>query len=320
MPTPRRRQMTRRLRSAWLPLLLAGCVIENPTPPASGPVLYGNGLPLMSGNQVAGAALDLRAFAAELAFTLPAESREVLRAIHRTELARLEAIRLGISISSELVEERVRQFEQELRGSLGSSQGEAEPPDESPLDRWSQERYGQNWAPIRQVFATHVADNLRYQLVLRASAYEVSRLRLLWLVAREEATAQEWQRSIQAGRDPKSLLTQSLLRPPLADGSWPPLPLWPGELLAEMGQEAQAGSVLGPLRFPGDATWRVAFVLEVLPPSAIPPQNILLQDLETRQVDPLEARAWLEAMSLRYTASNEFPSVQAPKPAFVPLR
>jgi hypothetical protein len=320
MPAHRRRKMTRRPRPACLLLLLAGCVIENPTPAAPGPVLYGNGLPLMSGNQVAGAALDLRAFAAELAFTLPAESREVLRAIHRTELARREAMRLGISVSSELVEQRMDRFEQELRGSVGEAPDLAGAEELAPLDRWSQERYGQDWEPTRQVFAHHVADNLRYQLVLRASSYEVPRLRLLWLVARDEATAQGWQRSIQAGRDPMSFLGESLLRPPLADGSWPPLPLWPGELLAEMGQEAQAGSILGPLRFPGDATWRVAFVLEVLPPSAIPPQSVLLDNLEARQVDPLEARAWFEAMSLRYTASNEFPSVQAPKPAFVPLR
>lgn len=316
----RRRQMARRRWPVLATLALTACVIEQPSPPVASGLLYGNGLPLMSGNQVAGAALDLRAFAAEMAFTLPEESREVLRAVHRSEMARLEALRLGLGLTPDLVEQRVASFEQELRRSLDDAPTAAANAGESPLDRWSLERYGLDWAKLRQVFARHIEDNLRYQLVLRASSYEVPRLRLIWLVGRDEATAQAWQRSLQAGRDPKGLLAESLLLPPLADGSWPPLPLWPGELLAEVGQKAAPGTVLGPLRFPGDATWRVAFVLEVLPPSAIPPQPVLLADLTARPVDPLEARAWFEAMSLRYTASNEFPSVTGPNPAFVPLR
>ena len=69
-------------------LLALGCAGGPTAPP---PTPFGGGVPLAGGSLVDGAALDLRAFAAELAFTMPEESREVLRALQRTEMARLEA-------------------------------------------------------------------------------------------------------------------------------------------------------------------------------------------------------------------------------------
>ena len=294
-------------------LLALGCTGGPTAPP---PTPFGGGVPLAGGSQVAGAALDLRAFAAELAFTMPEESREVLRALQRTEMARLEADRLGLVPPADLVQERLEAFEAELRGSL---EGEGDGTD--PLEDWSRGRYDRSWSEVRLIFARHLEDNLRYRLALRAAASEVPRLRLIWLVARDEATAAGWARSVGAGRDPKTLLGESLLPPPLADGSWPPLPVWEAGPLGPDAAAARAGDLLGPLRLEGDASWRVAFVLEVLPPQAgVPPLSVLLAGLEERPIDPLEARSWFEAMAGRYTAEAVLPDISAPSPAFVPLR
>lgn len=267
---------------------------------------------LLNGVMIEQSALDMGAFVAEMQFVFPQQSAEIVRSMMRTEFARREAKRLDIRLPQAAVEATVADLENNLLAGLG--------PD-ADLDAWSQQQHQQSWASMRPLYQRHLADNLLYQVVLRADAIHSGRVKTWWLISRTEEQAQNWARSLDSERDPAAMLKESLIPGPEADGSYPPiahyLPGEAGELLAT----AEAGQILGPLQLPGDYSWMVGRVIEVLPPRAeLPPLSVLLDDLRRHPVGPLEARAWFEEMSRRYTASANFAPISAPLEAFVPIR
>ena len=83
-----------------------------------------------------------------------------------------------------------------------------------------------------------------------------------------------------------------------------------GDALAAAGP----GEVVGPLRFDGDRAWRVALLMERLPPQEPPSRDVLLAGLRARPVSAVEARAWFEAMLRRYTAKAGPLPVSSPTP------
>ena len=266
----------------------------------------------VGGVSVSGAGLDLRAYVAGMAFVFPDESTEMARSLARTEMARLEAQRLDIRIPDSRVEDAMDLFSKSLLAQLGL---------DVSLDDWSMDRHGFPWLQMRPLYARHLADNLLYQAVLRADAYLNGRVGLYWFLSADEGEAQAWAVSLRSGRDPKALVMESLLPGPLADGNFPPMTKeLPGTAGAVL-EKAKVGQVLGPMQLPGDRTWRVGMVYAVLPPAAqLPPVEALLTELETQPVDALEARAWFEKMSLRYTATTEISPFSGPTQAFELLR
>jgi hypothetical protein len=268
--------------------------------------------PSVEGVSVAGAGLDLRAYVAGMAFVFPEESAEMARSLARTEMARLEAQRLDIRIPEARVEEAMDLFANSLLAQLGPG---------VTLDDWSEARHAFPWARMRPHYRDHLAENLLYQAVLRADAYLAGRVGLYWFLSGEEGEAHSWAVSLRSGRDPKALVAESLLPGSNPDGSFPPMT---HELPGAAGQalrEAKVGQVVGPMQLPGDRTWRVGLVVVVLPGvSQLPPVEALLAELESQPIDALEARAWFEKMSLRYTATTEISPFSGPTQAFELLR
>ena len=266
----------------------------------------------VDGVAVAGAGLDLRAYVAGMAFVFPDESAEMARSLVRTEMARLEAQRLDIRIPDSRVEDAMDLFSKSLLAQLGA---------DASLDDWSLDRHGSPWLQMRPLYRSHLADNLLYQTVLRADAYLSGRVGLFWYLGADEGDAKSWAMSLRSGRDPKSLVVESLLPGPLADGSFPPMTKELPGIAGEVLQDARIGQVVGPMQLPGDRTWRVGLVYAVFPPfTQLPPVEALLTELEAHPLDALEARAWFEKMSLRYTATMEISPFSGPTQAFELLR
>ncbi len=260
--------------------------------------------------QADGRGLDARAFAAEAAFLFPDEARALGRSLMRAELARLEGDRLGLEPPAEQVEQAL---ELALAGIAGGL------PEGGSFEDWARERYGRSGAEVRGVIRRHLAENLRYQLVLRADAATVGRVRLHLLVSRDLEQAEAWAGKLRQGADPRALIAESL--DPGADGLGERLlPAYLPDPLGAALRQTEPGEVLGPLQLPGDRAWFVARLAERLPAASTPPPRaVLLEGLEASPVDPLEARAWYEEMLRRYTAREALPAIQAPNPAFVPL-
>jgi len=262
----------------------------------------------VAGVAVDGAGLNLRAYVAQMNFVFPDESAELTRSMVRTEMARLEAERLAVVIPKDRVDRAFQSFENGLIAQLGSS---------STPDEWAMARHDALWREVMPLYRMHLAQNLRYQVVLRADARLTGRVGMFWFITGELQEAQRWASSLEAGRDPKSLLQESLIPGPNPDGSYPPVSReLPGEA-GERLQNAGVGQIIGPIQFEGDRSWRVGVVTAIFPPEAeLPPIAILLDELENQPVDALEARAWFEKMSRRYTVSTSLSSFSGPTQAF----
>jgi len=267
---------------------------------------------LLEGVSLQDSALAMNSFVAEMQFVFPQQSAEISRSLLRTALAQREAQRLGIQLPRVAVESAITTLEKSVLQSLGA-QGD--------LDAWSYAQHQQSWAAVRPQYARHLADNLLYQTVLRADAMLHGRVKMWWMLGSTSVQASQWARSLVSGRDPASLLSESLMPGPEPDGSYPPLASYlPGAAGIQLAT-AKAGDVIGPLQLPGDQSWMVGLVIAVLPAlEQLPPVSVLLEDLRQHPVGPLEARAWFDEMSRRYTASANFAPISAPLEAFVPIR
>jgi hypothetical protein len=254
----------------------------------------------------------MSSFVAELQFVYPRQGAEITRSLMRTELAHREAERLGIQLPLAAVEAAISDFETSLLQGLGG---------EEDLEAWSLAQHQQSWAQMRPQYERRLASNLLYQLVLRADAIQHGRAQMWWLLSSTKQQATEWARSLRGGRTPSSLLEESLLAGPEPDGSYPPMATYlPGEA-GELLQVASVGQVIGPLQLPGDQSWMVGLVIALHPAQEhLPPVAVLLEGLQAQPVGPLEARAWFEEMSRRYTARATFAPISAPLEAFVPIR
>ncbi len=290
-------------------LLLSACQSSQPSDRV---LLQSTRGVLLDGVRLQQSGLDMSAFVAEMQFVFPQQSSEIVRSMMRSEFAHREAKRLSIRLPQEAVERTVADLENNLLQGMG--------PDEN-LESWSQQQHQQSWAKMRPLYERHLADNLLYQVVLRADAIHSGRTKMWWLIGRSEEQAQNWVRSLESGRDPASMLKESLIPGPEADGSYPPIAIYLPGAAGEALTQTEAGQILGPLQLPGDFTWMVGRVIEVLPPrTELPPLAVLLEDIRQHPVGPLEARAWFEEMSRRYTASATFAPISAPLEAFVPIR
>jgi|FLOH01.1.fsa_nt_gi hypothetical protein len=267
---------------------------------------------ILDGVSMQDSALAMNSFVAEMQFVFPQQSAEISRSLLRTAMAQREAQRLGIQLPKLAVESAITTLETSVLQSLGA---------EGDLDSWAYAQHQQSWAAVRPQYARHLADNLLYQTVLRADAIQHGRVKMWWLLSSTSSQATQWARSLASGRDPASLLSESLVSGPEPDGSYPPLAVYlPGAAGVQVAT-ATAGDLIGPLQLPGDQSWMVGLVIAVLPAQEqLPPVSVLLEDLRQHPVGPLEARAWFDEMSRRYTAHAIFSPITAPLEAFVPIR
>ena len=257
-------------------------------------------------------ALLADALLAEQQFLDPESHRDLVRNLVRRHLAREEAKRLELTLPAEVLQGQLEDMEAWLR---------QDPAVGADLETWSLRVHGRPWSETRLRYAEHLADNLSYQLAVRAEGYRHGRVRL-WLLAHSDVeTAEGWRRSLQSGQDPAHLMESSMMRGSEADGSYAPMATF---LPAELGEKVRAaaiGEAFGPLQLPGDSLWWVGQVIERLPPQRdSPPSAVLLAELARHPIGPMEARAWFEEMCSRYTASAELAPIPAPSEAFVPLR
>lgn len=261
---------------------------------------------------MAAAALDARAFAAEVAFVHPEEAREVARSLLRAEFAAREAERLGLAADAVRAAAELAAFEEGLRAELGR---------DADLDAWARARYGTGWAAARAVLGEHLARNQLFQLCVRAEALSQARVRMFWLVTADGEEARDWARRLAGGLDPRTLMPASRLAGDQPDGSFAPIPARLPPPHEDALAAAAPGDVVGPFQFEGDRLWWVGRVAETVPPQpAALPASRLLADLEARPLQPLEVRAWFEEMLRRYTATAAPLPIAAPSPAFVPAR
>ena len=258
------------------------------------------------------ARLDPRAFLAQAAFVFPDETREILHSLLRAEFTAREAERLGLAPDRARVERELADFERELATNLAPGED---------FDSWSRARYGRRWNETRLVLTEQLTRNQLYQLCVRAEARLHGRARLHWMVSADEQQARAWSRQLGSGLDPRTLAGESLVRGGEPDGSFAAASTRLPEPHVELLDGAEAGSVIGPLRFDGDRSWWVGRVAERFPAAAAPPPVAeLLEELDRAPLSPLEGRAWFEAMLSRYTASEGAPSITAPVAPFVSSR
>ncbi|MDA0666770.1 MAG: hypothetical protein O3A50_03225 [Planctomycetota bacterium] len=262
----------------------------------------------VTGIVVDGAGLNLRAFVAQMAFVFPDESADLSRSVVRTEMARLESQKLGVVLPARRVDLAFQTFSKGLVAQLGN---------ETTPDDWAMARHDALWRDIQPLYRENLAHNLLYQAVLRADARLSGRVSMFWFVTGDANQARRWAASLQSGRDPKSMLSESLISGPNPDGSYPPMSRdLPGEA-GEQLQNPSLGQIVGPIQFEGDRSWRVGVVTQVLAPeSQLPPIDVLLDELESQPIDALEARAWFEKMSRRYTVSSSLSPFAGPTQAF----
>ncbi len=302
----------------WLGCALLGvgaCASPNPGPPSGGRVEADGSASLTPDEACLPAArvgkreLGARAFAAEAAFLFPERTRALVRGLLRGEFARLEGLRLGIEVPQDALQESVAESLATFRAQI--------PPGEREED-WIRTQYGCSAAAFRATLERHLADNLRYQLVLRAWEESQTRLRVHLLLTRDEEQAHSWVEELRQGADPRAWAAGSLDPGPHGDAER----LLPADLPEPLGGAlagAEVGGTVGPLQLPGDRSWIVARLAERLPPSASqPPVAVLLEGLSERPIGPLEARAWFQAMEARYTAHEGIPSIRIPARVFVP--
>jgi phage gp36-like protein len=267
--------------------------------------------PTLPGVRVAQTALHGQAFAAEAAFLFPEQSRALVHALLRAEFARLEARRLGVQIDTGELDAAFAASLETLQAGLATNQD---------FESWAQNRYGRSWSEVQGVLRRHLADNQLYQLCTRAYSLHEGQVILQMLTTRDSQTAIDWARRLASGASVQVLAQVSLDPGPQGDGSLPPLPIaLPGELgLQTKGNSLAVGQILGPFQFAGETVWRVVRVRQLLPPGpSLPPTSILLESLRAQPVSPLEEQAWFEAMSRRYTATDQLPAFQPPPAAFV---
>ena len=292
-------------RACCAGIALAACA----TTTLPGPGLAGPNLPEI---RMAGAALDSRALAADLALHMPEEAEQLVRGLQRAAFAASEGRRLGIEPDERVVAQSLADALAEIHAGLQGGQN---------LEEWARDRYGRSLAEVQSALGDRIRRNQLYQLVLRAECLLVGRLRMHVFQVADEAEGEEIARKLRAGAHPRVLLEEGP-RPPweAEDGAWPPLPVFLPPPLAELLKGAYRGTVAGPVRLEGDAAWWVVRVAEVLPPtSTLPPRSILLEGLRSQPVLPLEARAWFEEMASRYTSKGRLPNIRE-RPPFVPRR
>jgi hypothetical protein len=246
---------------------------------------------------VEGIALDASAFAAEMALLFPEQSAEVVRSLLRAAFARREAERLGLDADPAEVEASLATMAEELGDALSR-------------EDWARSRYGLSWAEVRAAYATRLRANQLYQLVLRADAVASGRLRVRWFLLADEGDADAVADRLRLGATPGAVAAATLQPDAPEDllPSYLPRP-WRDALA-----EAALGDVVGPLRFDGDRIWRVAVLLERLPPGTVPAREALLDGLRERPISAVEARAWFEEMLRRYTATTGPLPVSSPTP------
>ena len=274
--------------------------------------VFGSRPGVLPGIAVEGAPLDARALASEAAFLFPDETRALVRGLLRVEFARREAERLGLSVDQAALAQALAEAEAGIRASL---------PEDGDLEEWSRTRYGRAWSEVRHALEARLSDNQLYQQALRAEAAVAGRVRLHVLVSADSDHATTWARKLRGGADPRALAAESIDPGPRGDSERGPLPVFLPEPLGSALAGAGPGEVVGPFRFEGDRFWHVARLLERIPAErALPPTAQLIASLRERPVDPIEARAWFEEMSRRYTAAERLPAVLAPAAAFVPLQ
>lgn len=300
--------MIARIGVVGLCLLTASCQSVATSTQSHAGLQYTQRNASVAGIAVDGAGLNLRAFVAHMAFVFPDEAAELSRSMVRTELARLESQKLGMVLPARRIEQAFQAFSNGLVAQLGT---------ETTPDDWAIARHEVLWRDIQPLYREHLAHNLLYQAVLRADARLSGRVGMFWFVTGDESLARRWASSLQSGRNPESLLSESLLSGPNPDGSYPPMSRdLPGEA-GERLQDASLGQIVGPIQFEGDRSWRVGVVTQVFAPeSELPPIDVLLDELESQPIDALEARAWFEKMSRRYTVSTSLSSFSGPTQAF----
>ena len=285
-------------------LLLASCVapnIEHREEVSSIPEIV-----------VDGYELDARALVADLAFHMPEETEQLVRGLQRSAFAEREAHRLGIHADDASVQLSLQAALHEISANL---------PEGADMEHWARSRYERSLAEVRAALESRIRRNLVYQLVLRCESLLSDRLRMhvFHVAAEDEGFALK--RKLEAGADPRVLLQDEFLPPWVGeDGTWPPLPVFLPEPLGSALENAAVGTVVGPLRLPGDEAYWVVRVAEVLPATVyFPPQSVLLEALHEQPILPIEARAWFEEMASRYTSSGKLPNIRERKP-FVPHR
>jgi len=246
---------------------------------------------------VDGIALDASAFAAEMALMYPEQSAEVVRSLLRAAFARREAERMGLEADPAEVDASL--------AAMAADFGDA-----AEREDWARSRYGLPWLEVRDAYATRLRANQLYQLVLRADAFASGRTRVRWFLLAEEGDARAVADRLRLGATPDTVAAVTL-QPDAPDDL---LPSYLGQPWRDALAEASIGDVVGPLRFDGDRIWRVAVLLERLPPATAPAREALLAGLRERPVSAVEARAWFEEMLRRYTATTGPLPVSSPTP------
>jgi len=258
--------------------------------------------------QVEQRALRAASFAAEAALMFPEESRALTRALLRQEFARLEAARLAIAADPA---ELARALEATTQGLA------AEAERAGGLEAWALERYGQSWNSVRLALSKRLELNQLYQLCARAWSLQVGQVELRMLSTREQETAAQWARKLRAGASAEVLASASLDPGPHGDGRTPWLPAVLPAPIGKQFSATEAGELVGPFQFDGEAVWRVAQLVQRREPTAMPPRGEILRSLREQPISPLEERAWFEAMLARYNARDGIPAVETPQQAFV---
>ena len=293
-----------RIGLALAALAAAGCGAASPRP-----VQLRSTPGALPGTRLDEEALDARALASEAAFHFPDETRALLRGLLRSEFARREAARLGLSPDRGELERALGEAVANIEATLG--------PDGS-FEDWARERYGRSGREVEAAIQRRIEDNQLYQLALRTEAALQGGYDLHILSTLDEEQAAAWARQLRAGASPVTLAPLSVDPGPAGDAGFRVSAALPAPL-GEGLRNAAPGDVVGPFRFAGDQLWRVARLRARIEPRAAPPPGVLLEELRKRPIHALEARAWFEEMLRRYTASERLPEIQAPVDAFVPL-
>ncbi len=242
---------------------------------------------------VAGDFLLASALVAELAFLYPEETRAVVRNLMRSEFARREAERLQIDLPLAEIDSALTRAVENIVAEMG---------EHGDFTDWSVNRYQRGRADVRAAIRSRLADNMRYQLCLRAAASEVELVKVLALVARSSKTAESLARKLALGADP------SQLDPPARIEL---IPVFAGSGFTDHfdGQ---------PFRLDGDLLWHILIEQERVPAlKSLPPNSVLLEQIRSRPIGALEARAWWDEMHRRYTAHEASPLIQSLPRTFV---
>lgn len=245
-------------------------------------------------------ALQGDAFVADTAFLFPEVATEVQRGLLRAQFTLREATRLGLEADTEEVERSLAELRWTVLGNTAVSAATDEAELQARLEEWAEARYGCGWNEVRAAFEQRLRRNQLYQLVLRGDSTVRGGYRVRWFVSATEQDAASLVDKLRLGADPAVLMARSMVPNTTLAGErvavYLPAPF------AEALAAAEVGEVVGPARMAGDTAWRVGELLEILPAAAMPTRSELLEGLRAEPVGGLEARAWFEEMSRRYTA------------------